>query len=71
MAILSESELAAIRSEVGEEFPFDPALQQVHIAGRVIFREAEVLGIDYVEYVNRLAKEAMEFTTPSRLRKPE
>jgi hypothetical protein len=36
---------------VKEEFSYDPALQQVHIARKVIAKEAEYEGLRYLEYV--------------------
>jgi septal ring factor EnvC (AmiA/AmiB activator) len=65
LAPLSENELAAVRAEVEKEFPFDPALQQVHMARKIISREADELGISYIEYVNQLAKEVQSMRKPS------
>jgi len=36
---------------VENEFPDDPALQQVHIARKIISREAELEGINFLEYI--------------------
>ena len=41
---MSEEEIEEIRKEVMEEFPDDPALQQVHIARRILALEAEKQG---------------------------
>ncbi len=47
--------MGRIKAEVEEEFPFDDALQQVHIARRVISRKAELLGICVVALIKQLA----------------
>ena len=60
MAKLTEKELEEIKKMVEEEFPYDPALQQVHIARKIISREAEKKGMSFVEYVKLIAKEAMK-----------
>jgi hypothetical protein len=44
MERLSEEEIEEIRREVMEEFPDDPALQQVHIARRILALEAQKQG---------------------------
>jgi len=41
---------------VDEEFPDDPALQQVHIARKIIAREAEHEGLSFLEYIKLLRK---------------
>jgi hypothetical protein len=41
---LSEEEIEEIRREVMGEFPDDPALQQVHMARRILALEAQKQG---------------------------
>lgn len=53
-------ELDAIKKMVEEEFPCDPALQQVHIARKIIAREAEHEGLSYLEYIRSLRKRAKD-----------
>jgi hypothetical protein len=53
MTTLSESELDEISRAVEQDFPYDPALQQVHIARKIIAREAEREGLSYFDYVKR------------------
>lgn len=60
MTEIPEGELEAIRRTVEEEFPHDPALQQVHVARKIISREAEVNGMRYFDYVKLLAKRARD-----------
>ena len=49
-------EIDEITIQVEEEFPNDPALQQVHIAQRKIAKLAEKEGISVFEYFKRNAK---------------
>jgi hypothetical protein len=49
-----------IKMMVEREFPDDPALQQVHIAGKIIAKEAEIKGLSSLEYARLLAKTAKE-----------
>ena len=43
---------------VATEFPEDPALQQVHIARKIIAWEAELEGLTFLEYVKSLGRRA-------------
>jgi hypothetical protein len=52
---LSQEELLYIRHQAEQEFPNDKALQEVHIARKIIAREAEKLGIEYLKYIKQLA----------------
>ena len=52
----SMTELKRIRKTVASEFPNDPALQQVHIARRLIARQAESRGMTIPEYIRSLRK---------------
>ena len=56
MAKIAEKEMEMIRKRVEAEFPNDPALQQVHIARKVIAREAELEGLSFLEYIKSLGK---------------
>ena len=56
MAKIAEKEMEMIRKRVEVEFPNDPALQQVHIARKIIAREAELEGFSFLEYVKSLGK---------------
>jgi hypothetical protein len=58
MIELSKEDMDRIKAEVEQEFPFDDALQQVHIARRIISRKAELMGISIVSLIKKLA--AME-----------
>ena len=37
--------------EIEKEFPDDPALQQIHIARKIISQEAEQRGLSYFEFL--------------------
>lgn len=56
MAKIAEKEMEMIRKRVEAEFPNDPALQQVHIARKIIARESELEGFSFLEYVKSLGK---------------
>jgi hypothetical protein len=51
MTRITEKEVKKIRKMVENEFPDDPALQQVHIARKIISREAELEGLSFLEYI--------------------
>ena len=57
MAKLSRAELKRIRDAVKREFPEDPALQRVHIARRILSREAELEGMSFLDYVRKVNAE--------------
>lgn len=48
---LKEELLETIKKTVEAEFPDDPALQQIHIARKVIAKEAELKGLSFIQYV--------------------
>ena len=56
---LFENELKKIREEVEKEFPEDMALQEIHIARKIIARELMESGKSYFEYL-QLWKEKQE-----------
>ena len=56
MAEVPKQEMKAIQEMVEAEFPDDPALQQVHIARKIIAREAEIEGLSFLEYVRSLRR---------------
>ncbi|MCL0060185.1 hypothetical protein M1O57_02710 [Dehalococcoidia bacterium] len=54
MSKIKEKDVEEIRRMVVEEFPDDPALQQVHIARKTIAKEAEAEGLSFLEYIKLL-----------------
>jgi hypothetical protein len=55
--ILSAQEISSLRLMIEQEFPFDAALQEVHLARKVMARQAEILGLSYFEYLKQLAQQ--------------
>jgi hypothetical protein len=51
-----KKEMERIRRSVEREFPNDPALQQVHIARKIIAMEAKLKGLTFAEYVRTSGK---------------
>lgn len=45
-----------IRKEIEREFPNDLALQQVHVARKILSKEAEKKGLQYLEYIKLITK---------------
>lgn len=60
MPKISKEELEEITKSVEEEFPEDPAMQQVHIARKILALEAEKAGMGYIEYIISLRKSGDE-----------
>ena len=46
---INDAEMKKIKRQVEKEFPFDYALQQVHIARKIISLKAKKRGISYFE----------------------
>jgi hypothetical protein len=53
---VSKADIARITKAVKKEFPGDWALQQVHMARKIIYREAALAGMDVWEYHRYLSK---------------
>ncbi len=56
MPCIKESDLKEIQISAEKEFPEDDALQQVHIARKILAKEAEVEGLSFIEYIMSLNK---------------
>ncbi|MBW1972689.1 MAG: hypothetical protein JRI44_07625 [Deltaproteobacteria bacterium] len=56
MSKIKEKDIEEIRRVVKKEFPEDPALQQVHIARKIIAKESQLEGLSFLEYVKLLGK---------------
>jgi hypothetical protein len=54
---LGQKEIEEIKKMVEEEFPNDPALQQIHMARKIIVKEAELKGLSFLEYIKLLEKQ--------------
>jgi len=58
MSGINQKHIKEIAKAGQKEFPNDPALQQVHIARKIIAKEAEIKGLSFIEYIRSLGKEA-------------
>ena len=61
MKTLNEKEIEKIKKDIELEFPSDIALQQIHIARKIIIKEAEKKGLKYLDYIKLITKD-MEAT---------
>ena len=57
MSRLSKAEMRKMEAAIRREFPGDPALQQVHLARRILSKEAELEGMTFLEYVRKVNSE--------------
>ena len=55
--ILDKEEIEKIKKEIELEFPDDFALQQIHIARKIIAKEAEKKGLKYLDYIKLITKD--------------
>ena len=55
--MLEKEELEKIKKEIEMEFPNDFALQQIHIARKIIAKEAEMKGLSYLDYIKLSIKD--------------
>jgi len=56
MSKLMEKYIKEIKKRIEKEFPADTALQQIHIARKIIAKEAESKGLSYLEYIKLLGR---------------
>ena len=56
----SPKELREITKAVATEFPNDPALQRVHVAQRLIARQAALKGMTIPQYIRSLRRAPAE-----------
>ncbi len=54
MKKVTERHIEEIVAAVRQEFPDDPALQQVHVARKILAKEAELQGSSLLEYIKSL-----------------
>jgi len=50
----------SLKGIVEEEFPEDPALQQIHVARKIIAKEAELKRLTFFEYIKTIKKQVKE-----------
>lgn len=54
--MVNDKELEKIKRDVEREFPNDPAMQQVHIARKIIAKKAKKKGLTYLEYIKQISE---------------
>ena len=57
MKTLNDKEIEKIKKDVELEFPNDIVLQQIHIARKIIAKEAEKKGLKYLDYIKLITKD--------------
>ena len=57
---MKKERVEEIKRDVEREFPNDFALQQVHIARKLLAEEAKEKGINFWEYIKMQAKEVKD-----------
>ena len=62
MSKIKKEDIEKIKRIVMDEFPNDPALQQVHIARKIIAKEAELEGLSFIEYIQSKVKQVKSGT---------
>jgi len=65
MVEITHEEMSEIKRKVEEDFPADPALQQIHIARKVLARQAELSGLSFLEYIKSLRAKGQEASRES------
>jgi hypothetical protein len=55
MISIGDEDIKRIVRAAEEEFPNDPALQQIHFARGIITKEAELEGLSFADYVRKEA----------------
>lgn len=60
MSKIRDHEIEEIKKLVEKEFPDDPALQQVHIARKILAKEAEQEGLGFLEYIKLVGKQVKD-----------
>ena len=54
--LLSASDIEHICQQAQQEFPNDAALQEVHIARRILATEAQRLGLNYLAHIRQIVQ---------------
>lgn len=62
---IPEKLISKIKKQIRKEFPEDPALQEIHIARKIIAKEAEMVGTSYLKYIKSW-KENLERKTHNK-----
>ncbi|MEM7821863.1 MAG: hypothetical protein QXX38_03605 [Candidatus Aenigmatarchaeota archaeon] len=59
--MIEKEKIEEIKKEVEKEFPGDIALQQIHIARKILSEEAKQKGLSFLEYIKEQMKELENF----------
>ncbi|NVM56081.1 MAG: hypothetical protein HWN66_20455 [Candidatus Helarchaeota archaeon] len=54
--MIKEEDLKYFKKMIEKEFLNDPALQQIHIARKIISKEAELEGLTFIEFIKKQFK---------------
>ncbi len=57
---LTADQIADFTQVAEQEFPEDPALQEIYIARQIMRLESKELGMDYFSYLKQLADKILE-----------
>ncbi|HUS04318.1 MAG TPA: hypothetical protein VMY79_02145 [Dehalococcoidia bacterium] len=57
MSKIKEKDVEERRKVIEEEFPNDPALQHVHLARKIIAKEARLEGLSFLGYIKSPGKQ--------------
>ena len=57
---VANKEIDKIKKEIEKEFPHDEALQQVHIARKILSQEAKEKGMGFFEYMRSIEKDLIK-----------
>ncbi len=58
--LIKDEELEYFKKEIEREFKNDPALQQIHIARKIISMEARERGLSFTEFIKEEIKKLKE-----------
>jgi len=64
--MLSKQRFEKIKKEVEKEFPEDFALQQIHLARRILTEEAKENNISLLEYIKQEARKISKMKKKSK-----
>ena len=54
---MDKKEVEKIQKEIEKEFPHDHALQQIHMARKILAKEEESKGMTYLEHIKSVSKD--------------
>lgn len=54
---LSPEKITDLKEQAKQQFPYDMALQEIHVARKVLALEANIMGLSYLAYIKQLVKQ--------------